>query len=192
MKNLHHKIFSKQALSANRGASQKSCEAGFTLVELVIVISILGVTLSLSTDMILSLTRAYAKTQINTELEQNSNFVFQKLEKELRTSNGAVTINSTNNQITFTDVDGQQITYKIENGVAQRRIGALGAFEDLTNDDMINGVYVSCSQCFYLNPSVSANIIRLNITFSQPLGENKRPFTGSVTLDNTIVVRGLY
>lgn len=171
---------------------QPKPQAGFTLVELVIVISIIGVTLGLSTDMILSLTRAYAKTQINNELEQNSNFVFQKLEKELRTSTGAITINSSKTQIAFTDAAGQQITYKVENGVVQRQAGAFGSFAYLTNDDPINGVYVVCTQCFYLNPSATVNIIRLNMTFSQPLNENKRPFTGSVTLDNTIVVRGNY
>ena len=167
-------------------------ETGFTLVELILVISLVGVTLGLATDIILSLTRAYAKTQINNELEQNSNFVFQKLEKELRTSTSQISISSSNSQISFNNVDGDQITYKVENGAVLRRIEALGTFESLTNDDSVNGVYVTCTECFYLNPSPLANIIRLNITFSQPLGENKKPFTGSVTLDNTIVVRGSY
>lgn len=169
-----------------------SNQKGFTLIELVVVISIISVTMGLATDMILSLTRAYVKTQINNELEQNSNFVFQKLEKELRTSTGTITVNGTKTQIDFTDVLGQPVVYKVENGIVMRKSGVAGTFEYLTNDDPINGVYVACSQCFYLQPSATVNIVKLNMTFSQSLSETKKPFIGSVTLDNTIVVRGNY
>lgn len=168
-----------------------SGQKGFTLVELVVVISIISVTMGLATDMILSLTRAYVKTQLNTELEQNSNFVFQKLEKELRTSTGVITVNSAKTQIDFTDVLGQKIVYKVENGIVLRKVGA-SADQYLTNDDPINGVYVSCDQCFYLQPGSTVNIVKLNMSFSQPLNETKKPFIGSITLDNTIVVRGNY
>jgi prepilin-type N-terminal cleavage/methylation domain-containing protein len=59
---------------------------GFTLVELVLAVALLGITFGLTSDLLISLVRNQLKTQLNNELEQQANFVSLKIEKEIRGS----------------------------------------------------------------------------------------------------------
>ena len=47
-------------------------QKGFTLVELLIVVSIIIIVVGVTGDIILSLVRSYSKTQITNEIEQNA------------------------------------------------------------------------------------------------------------------------
>lgn len=178
--------------------------AGFTLIELLLVIALLAISIGVTGDIIVTLVRSYNKTQVSNEIEQNSGFVFLKLEKELRNSIGGVTVNTTGsgvqpagasqNQLVFLDSTNTQVTYTVQNGYITRQYGA-GASVYLTNIDSISGVYVECGatlKCFNIINAASPSVVKFDISFSQQRGSLSPIFSGKVVLDDTIVVRGTY
>ncbi|HSX39427.1 MAG TPA: prepilin-type N-terminal cleavage/methylation domain-containing protein [Candidatus Saccharimonadales bacterium] len=166
-------------------------QAGYTLIELLLVISLLSLAVGVSTDIILTLVRSYTKTQVTNEIEQNSNFVFLKLEKELRNAQTVSSVSA--NSISFQDSTGATITYAIVSaGSGILTIQRNGS--TLTNTDSVNGVTITCtgsaSSCF-LQVGASPTVIEIDMSFKQ-VNSPGAAFTGSVDLNDTIVVRGTY
>lgn len=163
---------------------------GYTLIELLLVIGLLAIAAGVTSDIVLSLVRAYNKTQITNEIEQNANFVTLKLEKELR---NAATVNSaTASQLDFVDRNDVVISYRLNSDILERSQGG-GSYLPLTNNASVGGVSVSCAGavCFNRIGGGLPYVIKLNMIFTQK-GSPGVSFTGNVTLDNVIVVRGTY
>ncbi len=157
--------------------------SGFTLMELVITISLLVISVGVTSDVILTLVRSYTKNQIATEVEQAANFVFLKLEKELR-AGSSVTGGGTS--ITFVDSSNTNVTYSVTSGVVQRNTVAL-----TQNNSSAGSVTVTCgTNCFTLTTVNGIQSVRLDMTFSQTTLAGQSPIT--YTISNTIVPRGNY
>jgi prepilin-type N-terminal cleavage/methylation domain-containing protein len=176
-------------------------QKGFTLIELLLVIALLAISVGVSTDIIINLTRSYSKTQVTHEIEQSANFVLLKLEKELRNAD-SVSLPSaaspTGNVLNFTDKSGDTVCYRIHDNKVQRYYGTnascpSGSYVDLTSNAQPLGVYVSSAggNAFTL---ISSNpyVVQLDLRFQQSGSEGGTSFTGIVDLNNTIVVRGSY
>jgi len=172
---------------------------GFTLVELLIVVSLVIISAGVSGDIIVSLTRSYNKTQITNEIEQNANFVMLKLEKELKNSVGNVTIQNANKQLNFDVDDGgtvKTVTYEImnagSNGYIQRVFD--GTAYTITNNTSNRGVSVNYGSSSFseVPPLDDPTVVRVVLVFEQYGNPASRAFLGNITLENTIVVRGTY
>ena len=178
-------------------------QRGFTLIELLLVVAILSISVGVTTDVVLNITRSYNKTQVTNEIEQNANFVLLKLEKELRNArqvNFPVNNGDSSDVLQLTNTEGQTVCYKVESNRMQRRVGTQincsgSGFLDLTTDTLPLGVSVtpgdSGTHAFTL---VSSNpyVIKLNLKFRQAGSAGGISFEGNVQLDDTIVVRGSY
>src|SRR5687768_13601913 len=84
---------------------------GFTLLELLLTVGILTIAAGVTTDVMLSITRSYNKTQITNEIEQNANFFLLKIEKELRNATSIVAVTDTS--LTFMDRNSQTVVYTL-------------------------------------------------------------------------------
>lgn len=190
--------------------NQLSKQKGFTLVELLLTVALIGITVGVTTDIILSITKSYNKTQVTNEIEQNSNFVLLKLERELRNAISVgqpFTNGTTSVSLPFVDKNNQDVTYtvvftneSVPGYITRTVTGTSTSTYELTNRYSTSGVSVSCrsaspdghsSPCFYVE-GTSPVRVRLALDFSQAGSVGGRFFSGSVNLDNTIVVRGTY
>lgn len=91
----------------------KNGDKGFTLVELLVVIALLGISIGVTNDILVSLIRSYNKTQVKNEIEQQANFVGLKLERELRSSTGAIVAGGAANTITIQKSATENVTYSL-------------------------------------------------------------------------------
>ncbi len=171
-----------------KGYNQKYLKKSFTLIELMVVIAILTITAGLTTSVIVSITRSYSKTQITNELEQAAGFASQKLTKELRNAVAITNISSTS--ISFSDHTNDVITYRVNANQLQRRSQLAGtAFRALTDT---NTTSVSCPSGCFSELNSNPKVISIKMKFTSAGTEGGTAFTGSVDINDTVVVRGTY
>jgi prepilin-type N-terminal cleavage/methylation domain-containing protein len=169
-------------------------KTGFTLIELLLVIALLSITVGITTNIIVAVTRSYTKTQVANEIEQNANFLLLKLERDLR---NAKAVTASSNTLNITDSDDRSIVYNVDGSTNKRvtRQVAAGTVYRVTNDESPHGVDVTCSgDCFQADTSSTPTVVKLNLIFRQRGSDSSTPasFTGELKLQNTIVVRGTY
>lgn len=166
---------------------------GFTLIEMLLTIALLAISVGVTTDIILSITKSYNKTEMANELEQNANFVLLKMEKELRNASSIKVpsaVNTPTNTLTFLGGDGVEVTYAVDaSGYLKRKVG-LGLAESIVNNDTTVGIYVECPTACFILRNTSPQVIQLGLLFRQRTGS--AAFTGNVKLNNTLVLRGTY
>jgi prepilin-type N-terminal cleavage/methylation domain-containing protein len=179
---------------------KKKIAKGFTLVELLLVVSLTGIAFGVTSDILISIVRSQAKTQIMNNLEQQANFFSLKFEKDLRNayaveqydvSGNGVKISGKTNGVMY------EIIYYIDeaNGVLRRQEG--GSALLITSNTVPGGVKVSCiggAGCFNVfgtNPTKVA----INIKFEPATSAAQAvtpSTTGFVDIKSTFVVRGTY
>ncbi len=170
-------------------------QKGFTLVELLIVVSIIIIVVGVTGDIILSLVRSYSKTQITNEIEQNANFVMTKLDRELRSSSSVTLVSSDKIEFVRSLSGGgtESIVYEIkDSGEIVRELDGAGEVL-LTNNTSLEGVYVvpGLSSFEDVSPGTKPKVIKVVLVFRQ-IGDPAVQFRQDLTLENTIVVRGSY
>jgi prepilin-type N-terminal cleavage/methylation domain-containing protein len=172
------------------GAKRRIETEGFTLVELLLTIALLSIAVGVTTDIILSITKSYSKTEMANELEQNANFVSLKLEKELRNASSVTvpaTVDAPSSTLTFVTTDGLVVTYNLDASGLLNRNGSV-----IVNNDSTVGVLVSCpAGCFTLK-NTSPQVVQMGLRFQQRNSGGNSSFTGVVDLNNTVVLRGTY
>ena len=163
----------------------------FTLIELLVVVGLMGLIVGVTSDILISVTKSYNKTQVLNEIEQQANFVSSKLTKELRDATD-VTIpasaGATGNDLEFTSKSGSKIKYSLSGGVLSRAVDA-GTALAITSAAGLEGVSVEClGACFTLNSS-DPDIVSYSFTFKKPSGAT---IDASIIVSDTTVLRGTY
>lgn len=170
---------------------------GFTLIELLLVVSLMAISIGVSGDLLISLVRGFNKSKVINEVEQNANFISQKMNKELRNAKGLVGIaqGEATNTITLRDSMDNQIIYSCQNGVLNRTEGSPGVTLALTSNTGVYGVSVSGTidgnNCFKLlveNPAV----LQIGIQLSQSGSGSGRVFEGIIKIEDVITIRDSY
>jgi prepilin-type N-terminal cleavage/methylation domain-containing protein len=174
---------------------------GFTLVELLLTVALMGISFGVTSDILLTIMRSFNKTTVMGEIEQQANFVNEKMEKELRNSNG-VTLDSSNT-IHFKDPSGSIVYYDIDltagHNVLYRSVGSTSrvlanavTMNSYLVANTVGGVNVTCpSNCFTVSNG-KPDIVQYNMVFTQAQASPNSSYTGQVTLSNTVVVRNTY
>ena len=172
-------------------------QGGFTLIELVLVIGLLAISVGVTNDILISLIRSNNKTQIIGEIEQQSNFVSLKIEKELRNARVASVPadGDSGTTLNFETRDGDQIEYNVDvdSGVVYRVEGVGGPSLELTNNAIPGGVKVVCGvpNCFSVS-GANPQIVSMKMIFSQSQSNPIASFAGTVNIDSTVVIRNTY
>ncbi len=82
---------------------------GFTIIEMIVVMMIIGIVVAMSSTLISAGLRGYFKGVQVSELNQEGSMAMMRMSKELQKAVSFNVINST--QVTFTTVDGATINY---------------------------------------------------------------------------------
>ena len=178
---------------------------GFTLIELLLVVALMAISVGITGDILISLIRSYNKSNVLNEIEQNANFVSQKLIKELRNadrideidSTPGLMLNEVATQITFTNNSGEIIIYVVDtappdDGVMKMSVD--GTESPLTVNEPPSGVSITCitgNECFKLL-SISPQVVQIGISIKQAGNPSNLVFTGDITIEDTVVVRETY
>ena len=171
-----------------------SNKKGFTLVELLLVIAILGVAVGVTTDILLSLVRSYSKTQVINDIEQNANFATSKLETELRDAISVTDVSNPGSPEISLVLSNKTVNYKLENSELLRSVD--GTYQKITRKQVPSGVAISCGNidgisCFSVSPG-SPTIVSYSFIFSQPSTITGDVFSESIETAGTIVIRNTY
>jgi len=172
---------------------------GFTLVELLLVVALTSLAVGVTGDILVSLIRGFNKSNVITEIEQNANFVSQKLNKELRNAAQVTDLGgiapplqgTTGDTISLVDRDGFDITYSIANGILFRDYDG-GGNDPLTANDPPRGVTVTCpTSCFTLLED-QPQVVQISIQIEQAGTPSTVVFKGEINLEDTVVIRNTY
>lgn len=172
---------------------------GFTLIELMLVITLMAISVGVTSDILVTLVRSSNKTQVNNEIEQQSGFVTSKLEKELRNALKIITASGDVNVLVLKTIDGRTVTYTVDTtaGTISRTEVSADGLTSITLPLTVNatgGVKVSCpngGKCFTIS-GVSPQIVSYQIQFDQAQIGAGASYKGSITLTNTVVIRNTY
>lgn len=183
--------------------------AGFTLVELLLVVALMAISFGVTSDILVTLMRSFNKTTVITEIEQQAGVVSQMIEKEIK--NAAVVTNPGGDTriIQFEDTLGNVARYHFQtytNGIGtvyrypastdiandtRRRTYAITGNPGLTTG-LVGGVHVTCNPtCFSVNVG-RPSVVQVNMIFSQAQASANSSYTGRVVISDTIVVRNTY
>ncbi len=148
---------------------------GFTLVEILVVVSIILISVGVAGDLIVSVTRSYNKTRILNEIEQNGNYVIAKITNDLKNAT-SVTISSGALQIV--NASGQTISYRIQSNTCSgtnvsyvsRRVVTTSPASDvtgkMTSDGCRDGINVTSSSPFAINTILGTGVQYVSVTLS--------------------------
>lgn len=198
---------------------RKVSQAGFTLLELLIAISLLAITAGLTGDIILTLVRSYNKIRITNEIEQTGNVALSKLEKELRVATKLITPDplcatppscfcgdtlvfqrtALNNPLDDNDNETIEVTYVIDSstGSLQRTeepvYGAGSATTAYLIDATSSSVQLDPTQSEFCTVDITdPNVVSIDFTLLQTDASGGSAFTGTVLLNQVLVLRGTY
>ena len=167
---------------------------GFTLVELLIVVSLIAITAGISGDIILSLVRSFTKTQVTNEIEQVGSFVISKMEKEMRSATSITSGGSTcSGTVTFVKDNSSggadTIMYALSNGSMFRTLNG-GSQQALLDHTLVN-VRIENGNDIFCDLQDNPDVVRIRLVLEQASGTGIS-VESKVVLEQTIVMRGTY
>jgi prepilin-type N-terminal cleavage/methylation domain-containing protein len=176
---------------------------GYTLIELLLVVGLLAIAVGVTSDILLNLVRSYNRVQVFNEIEQQTNFIIQKLEKEIRNS---VSADQTNRRELELTIGTQTITYWVDpydgdsnDGTLYRTVensdGSITETYALNSVGTVGGVYLECAAgCFDIYGSVVDTPIRVryDLKFRQSQQGAFASESGAIQIYNFIVLRRSY
>jgi len=175
---------------------KNNIQKGFTLIELMLVVVLIAVSVGVTNDILMSLVRSNNKTQVMTEIEQQSNFVSSKIERELRNARSVSTplAGAFGSSLVFETKDGTTIEYNVDttSGLIKRKVN-IGVLTNITSNNNPGGVVAACGSpsCFSVS-GFNPQIVNVSIKFSQAQPGAGSSYSGQTTIQSTVVVRNTY
>lgn len=163
-------------------------KSGFTLIEIMIVVGILGIIAVVGSGVFFSILRGSTKTKTLQMVKQNGGYAISVMERMIRNARALTspTADSTVSSITIKNPDSGQTTFSCEGTPA--KIASNGAFL-LSNEVKVS----NCNNIFEVKvgqPGIRPAVVKINFKLS-PAGTPSRPeeqaevnFQTTVTLRN--------
>lgn len=199
----------RKAISATRLRSDMSPvgamerKAGFTLIEILVVIAIFAILALVGTDLFSSVLRGSNKAQVQSEIKQNGQVVLNTIERYVRSSTNAAV---SGNKLTLTQRDGESVDFEYvpgctpppscsPNGKITLKIGS-GTAEELTNTNIVSGAHVQNAVFSVVSPtppavpSATTQVVEIELTLSQgTAAPTRKDFVAVITLKTTVLTR---
>jgi prepilin-type N-terminal cleavage/methylation domain-containing protein len=163
---------------------------GFTLVEMLVYIAILGVLSTLAINVTLSMTRAFAELRVSRDLNASGSVLMERLTRDIRSAYdvdaGQSTLGTNPGRLMLDTKDsgGANTTneFYVENGLVKVRVGGVAIGAVMTTSSIVNN--------FVLRELVNtkSKAIKIEVTISATRGN----ITESRNFYNTVVLRGTY
>lgn len=182
---------------------KQSAQAGFTLLEVLIVAILLGVFGALAADTLTNIMKAQNKVKVLSSLNQSGSYALSRMEQEIR---NAEKITCCDTGGTFSHdycetaaqnsrglgvlVEGREIWYIVAGNSSIKRIENPGPSESsayLTNFDTVK--VKTASPVFTCSSSGDRVTIRLQLEPGDALAQ-RHDFKGSIDLETTVLLRG--
>lgn len=181
---------------------------GFTLVELLVVVSVILISVGVAGELIISVVRSYNKTKVLNEIEQNGNYLLAKIAYDLKSAKSVGNFDVNGKTFTITDSDGKEILYTIElvdssgsTGCTSNCIGTVTRKYDtsltrdpMTNYDFVEGVDIDYASSLFTESSTAPETIRMQFTIKQgpdSLNSLSKSLQATATFDTFVVMRSI-
>lgn len=185
-------------------APQLHKNLGFTLVELLVVIALFSLLASVGADIFAPMIRAYNKTNVQNEVNQNGRYTLSLLEQQIRNAKRIVSFNSDtisssiqiedygNNLVTF-DRGEETVGCPAGKNNGFLRLTRLGrnplSNVSLTNRDKRKGVNVK-NFVIDVNTLVSPNVVSFKLQISQACGASLNvDYLAETVFSTTVALR---
>jgi prepilin-type N-terminal cleavage/methylation domain-containing protein len=180
--------------SCSRGLASlnfpQKMQGGFTLVEMIIYVAILGIIAVLSINATLAMTRAFTDLRVSRDLNSSATALFERLTRDIR---GAYdinvaqsTLNTNPGRLTLDTRDSlganTTIEFYVENGIIKIREGGVAQGTIMTTSTSVTN--------FVVRQLVNANTkaVKIEATISATRGD----ITRTRNFYSTVVLRGTY
>jgi len=184
-------------MNKEQRTESKEQRVGFTLIELLVVVTLIGILAAVSTNLFVSVLKAYNKAQIVSEIEQNGNAVVSRLEQQIR--NAASASSTDPSSISVTDQDGAVTVFSFTTATSlDNPAVSIGVLKEnnniLTNYHSVTGVNVVIGESSFTVTAVGkTQNVKIVLKLEQaPNAPGRIDYQAEATLETTVVVRGGY
>ena len=166
---------------------------GFTLIEVLVVISILAIVGGVFTMSIVSFTTSKNKSSSLSEVKQNGDYALSLMEQNIRNSAPPVSCNSPiNDQVTIRSENGSsQVIACVETGLANSRITIGPATSIATNPTLVSRSIrvTSCSFTCQTGTSFSSDGVAIAFSLSLNSASTQVSERSQETFSTTVFLR---
>lgn len=176
----------------------KKFRSGFTIVEILIVMAILGIVLTAGTSVFLSTVSSSNKTKAQIDVKEAGRNASEQITRRVQSARTLSQPPGNTTQVTIGDSDGVSSTLtcingnSTTNGRLEIQSNATGLTTALTFDDVEKGVNVTDCSLVVVNGASGKEppALRYSFTVSQPIGAPQRPeYQASIKIESSVVSR---
>lgn len=158
----------RKTLSLSPITSNLSLVSGFTFIEMIVAISILGIVALIGTGFLLTSLSSSGKAEINKEVRQNGNFALSVIEGLIVSAKSVSCTDSTH--IVVTDVRGNDATISCD--TTGNKIASSSASENID----LTAINVAVTNCNFTCTTTVGNPTTVGVGFSvSQVGSSGRP-----------------
>ncbi|MFC1727226.1 PilW family protein [Patescibacteria group bacterium] len=164
---------------------------GFSLIEIIVVISILTVVLATGTSIFYTILKNTTKARIVAEVKQNGDFAISSMEREIRSSKNAEVIDL-GLGLTITTLAGGEITFNCVVGDEINRLELGVPDQSLTSRRVMPS---NCTDAFFVTEGVegsSADLVEIKFTLSQFGTSTRTEEATEINFNKTVSLRNYY
>ncbi len=171
-----------------KNITNKITKKGFTLIETLVVLSVIGLISAMGINFLSTITKGSTKTNITTEIKQNGNYVLDVMSYYIRNSTNIISCSGSS--ISLRQWDGTIVNFTLLDRDDTNKINARIASNagELTNGDKDSGINVT--NLLFVCTSTTQPTVKISFTMTQSYWLPDRPeFKTSVPFETTLALR---